>query len=77
MLVIYFVNSLDHYPHSLLVVMAEQELLTPMVATYLLKVERVRVAPTLTVPRVILIEPPLTMGETVSELVVQAGERAC
>lgn len=58
MLGIEFVNSRDPYPHSLLGVMAEQELLTPMVASYLLNVERVRVAPTLNGASVIRIEPP-------------------
>ncbi|WP_461359376.1 aminotransferase class III-fold pyridoxal phosphate-dependent enzyme [Candidatus Darwinibacter acetoxidans] len=77
MLGIEFVNSRDPYPHSLLGVMAEQELLTPMVASYLLNVERVRVAPTLNGASVIRIEPPLTMGETEIERVVQAVERAC
>src|SRR5690606_23461605 len=77
MLGIEFVNSRDPYPHSLLGVMAEQELLTPMVASYLLNVERVRVAPTLNGASVIRIDPPLTMGETEIERVVQAVERAC
>ena len=77
MMGIEFVNSRDPYPHSLLGVMAEQELLTPMVASYLLNVERVRVAPTLNGASVIRIEPPLTMGETEIERVVQAVERAC
>lgn len=77
MLGIEFANSRDPYPHSLLGVMAEQELLTPMVASYLLNVERVRVAPTLNGASVIRIEPPLTMGETEIERVVQAVERAC
>lgn len=77
MLGIEFVNSRDPYPHSLLGVMAEQELLTPMVASYLLNVERVRVAPTLNGASVIRIEPPLTMGEPEIERVVQAVERAC
>lgn len=77
MLGIEFVNSRDPYPYSLLGVMAEQELLTPMVASYLLNVERVRVAPTLNGASVIRIEPPLTMGETEIERVVQAVERAC
>ena len=77
MLGIEFVNSRDPYPHSLLGVMAEQEMLTPMVASYLLNVERVRVAPTLNGASVIRIEPALTIGETEIERVVQAVERTC
>jgi len=76
MLGIEFVNSREPYPHSLLGVMAEQELLTPMVASYLLNVERVRVAPTLNGASVIRIEPPLIIGDQEIERVVQAVERA-
>ena len=76
MLGIEFVNSRDPYPHSLLGVMAEQEMLTPMVASYLLNVEKVRVAPTLNGASVIRIEPPLIIGEAEIERVVQAVERA-
>lgn len=76
MLGIEFVNSKDPYPHSLLGVMAEQEMLTPMVASYLLNVEKVRVAPTLNGASVIRIEPPLIIGEAEIERVVEAVERA-
>jgi len=47
------------YPSSLLGIMAEQEMLTPVLSSYLLNVEKVRVAPTLNGNRVIRIEPPL------------------
>lgn len=63
MLGIEFVSSRKPYPHSLLGVMAEQELLTPMVASYLLNVEKVRVAPTLNGASVIRIEPPLIIND--------------
>ncbi len=51
------------FPGSLLGVMAEQELLTPAISSYLLNVEKVRVAPTLNGNEVIRIEPPLTISE--------------
>lgn len=53
----------DHFPGSLLGVMAEQELLTPAISSYLLNVEKIRVAPTLNGNAVIRIEPPLTISE--------------
>ncbi len=51
------------FPGSLIGVMAEQELLTPAISSYLLNVEKVRVAPTLNGNEVIRIEPPLTISE--------------
>ena len=51
----------DAYPGSLLGIMAEQELLTPAISSYLLNVEKIRVAPTLNGNAVIRIEPPLTI----------------
>lgn len=53
----------DIYPGSLLGVMAEQELLTPAISSYLLNVEKIRVAPTLNGNAVIRIEPPLIISE--------------
>ncbi len=53
----------DNYPGSLLGVMAEQELLTPAISSYLLNVEKIRVAPTLNGNAVIRIEPPLIINE--------------
>ncbi len=50
------------FPGSLLGVMAEQELLTPAISSYLLNVEKIRVAPTLNGNAVIRIEPPLTIS---------------
>ena len=75
MLGIEFVNSKKSYPHSLLGVMAEQELLTPMVSSYLLNVERVRVAPTLNGASVIRIEPALIINDQQIEEVISAVER--
>lgn len=51
------------FPGSLLGVMAEQELLTPAISSYLLNVEKIRVAPTLNGNAVIRIEPLLTITE--------------
>jgi len=50
------------FPGSLLGIMGEQELFTPAVSSYLLNVERLRVAPTLNGNDVIRIEPPLVMS---------------
>lgn len=75
MLGIEFVSSRKPYPHSLLGVMAELELLTPMVASYLLNVEKVRVAPTLNGASVIRIEPALTITDDQIERVISAVER--
>lgn len=51
------------FPGSLLGIMAEQELLTPAISSYLLNVEKIRVAPTLNGNSVIRIEPPLIISE--------------
>ncbi|MBS4022744.1 MAG: aminotransferase class III-fold pyridoxal phosphate-dependent enzyme [Dethiobacter sp.] len=53
----------DTFPGSLLGIMAEQELLTPVISAYLLNKEKIRVAPTLNGNAVIRIEPPLTITE--------------
>jgi acetylornithine/succinyldiaminopimelate/putrescine aminotransferase/predicted amino acid dehydrogenase len=53
----------DTFPGSLLGVMAEQELLTPVISAYLLNQEKIRVAPTLNGSSVIRIEPPLIITE--------------
>ncbi|MDW7738667.1 MAG: aminotransferase class III-fold pyridoxal phosphate-dependent enzyme [Bacillota bacterium] len=63
MLGIEFNMDREQFPGSLLGVMAEQELLTPAISSYLLNVEKVRVAPTLNGNAVIRIEPPLTITE--------------
>jgi len=72
MLGIEFNNCKDAYPNSLLGVMAEQEMLTPMVSSYLLNVEKVRVAPTLNGAGVIRIEPPLIINDEQIENVSKA-----
>ncbi len=63
MLGIEFNVDRELFPGSLLGVMAEQELLTPAISSYLLNVEKIRVAPTLNGNAVIRIEPPLTISE--------------
>jgi acetylornithine/succinyldiaminopimelate/putrescine aminotransferase/predicted amino acid dehydrogenase len=63
MLGIEFNMDREYFPGSLLGVMAEQELLTPTISSYLLNVEKVRVAPTLNGNAVIRIEPPLNISE--------------
>lgn len=50
------------FPSSLLGIMGEQELFTPAISGYLLNVEKLRVAPTLSGNSVIRIEPPLIMS---------------
>ncbi len=49
----------DTFPGTLLGVMAEQEMLTPVLSSYLLNTERLRVAPTLNGKSTIRVEPPL------------------
>lgn len=76
MLGIEFNNLKEAYPHSLLGVMAEQEILTPMISSYLLNVEKIRVAPTLNGANVIRIEPPLIISDKQIVQVGMAIERA-
>ncbi len=63
MLGLEFYMDREHFPGSLLGVMAEQELLTPAISSYLLNVEKVRVAPTLNGNAVIRMEPPLIITD--------------
>lgn len=51
----------DTFPNCMLGVMAEQELLLPVIASYLLNVQGVRFAPTLNGSTVLRIEPPLVI----------------
>ncbi|WP_267397175.1 MULTISPECIES: aminotransferase class III-fold pyridoxal phosphate-dependent enzyme [unclassified Sphingomonas] len=62
--------------HSLLGVLAEQQALAPLVASYLLNVAQLRVAPTLLGSDVLRIEPPLTLEEAEIPLIVAAIEQA-
>ncbi|MFW6270490.1 MAG: aminotransferase class III-fold pyridoxal phosphate-dependent enzyme [Bacillota bacterium] len=63
MLGIEFPESKNVFPDSLLGIMAEQALLTPVISSYLLNKEKMRVAPTLNGNNVIRIEPPLIMDK--------------
>lgn len=63
MLGIEFSVNRDTFRGSLLGVMAEQELLTPVISSYLLNIEHLRVAPTLNGNTVIRIEPPLVITD--------------
>ncbi len=75
MLGVDFGHDRSLYPESLLGVLAEQEFLTPLVASYLLNTERVRVAPTLNGASVIRIEPPLNITEEQIDRIGEAVER--
>lgn len=63
MLGIEFGMTRDTFPGSLIGVMAEQEILTPVISSYLLNTEGLRVAPTLNGSDVIRIEPPLVISK--------------
>lgn len=63
MLGIDFCMERNTFPGSLLGIMAEQELLTPVISSYLLNQEKIRVAPTLNGSNVIRIEPPLIINK--------------
>lgn len=62
MLGIEFGVDQDTFPGSMIGIMAEQELLTPVISSYLLNNEKIRVAPTLNGNQVIRIEPSLTIN---------------
>ena len=61
MLGLEFEMSRADFPGSLLSVLSEQESLTPLITSYLLNIEGLRVAPTLNGNKVIRLEPPLTV----------------
>ncbi|NLY74428.1 MAG: aminotransferase class III-fold pyridoxal phosphate-dependent enzyme [Firmicutes bacterium] len=67
--------SQDNLPGTLLGIMADQEFLSPVVASYLLNVEKIRVAPTLNGADVIRLEPPLIISETDCQKAMDAIER--
>ncbi len=76
MLGLEFQKNAGLYPRSFLQVMAEQELLTPVISSYLLNVERLRVAPTLNGASVIRLEPPLIVSLSQCQQAIQAVEHA-
>lgn len=61
MLGLEFEMSRSDFPDCFLSVLSEQDNLTPLISSYLLNAEGLRVAPTLNGNRVIRLEPPLTM----------------
>lgn len=64
-------------PGAMLGIMAEQELLTPAIASYLLNRHGLRVAPTLNGSSVIRIEPPLIVDEAQCEMALDALADVC
>jgi len=76
MLGIQFGIGRDTFRDSMLGVLAEQELLTPLISSYLLNVEGLRVAPTLNGSDVIRIEPPLIIDEDQCGAALQGISRA-
>jgi acetylornithine/succinyldiaminopimelate/putrescine aminotransferase/predicted amino acid dehydrogenase len=67
--------SQENLPDSLLGIMADQEFLSPVVSSYLLNVERLRVAPTLNGASVIRLEPPLIVTRAQCERALESLER--
>ena len=70
-----FAVNRESWPNSFLGVAAEQDLFTPILSSYMLNVEGVRVAPTLNGNSVIRIEPPLTIRWKECEELLAALER--
>ncbi len=64
-------------PGSMMGIMAEQELLTPAIASYLLNRHGLRVAPTLNGASVIRIEPPLIVDEAQCDMALAALDDVC
>jgi acetylornithine/succinyldiaminopimelate/putrescine aminotransferase/predicted amino acid dehydrogenase len=65
----------EKMPRSMLGVMAEQEFLSPLASSYLLNVEKLRVAPTLNGASVIRLEPPLIISDDQCKQAMDAVER--
>jgi acetylornithine/succinyldiaminopimelate/putrescine aminotransferase/predicted amino acid dehydrogenase len=65
----------ENMPDSILGVMAEQEYLSPIVSSYLLNVEKLRVAPTLNGASVIRFEPSLIISDSQCEYAMDAVGR--
>lgn len=63
------------FPGCLLSVLSEQETLTPLISSYLLNIEGLRVAPTLNGNKVIRLEPPLTATWDECRQVLESLER--
>lgn len=75
MLGVEFDLSRADFPSSYLSVLSYQDNLTPLIASYLLNVEGLRVAPTLNGNKVIRLEPSLTITWEECQIVLQALEK--
>jgi acetylornithine/succinyldiaminopimelate/putrescine aminotransferase/predicted amino acid dehydrogenase len=65
------INRTTH-PGNLLGLLAEQKLLTPLIASYLLHAHKLRVAPTLNGASVIRIQAPLIIAKNEADFLIQA-----
>ncbi len=65
----------ETFPGSMIGIMAEQELLTPVLSSWLLNMEHLRVAPTLNGSSVIRLEPSLTITKEECEYALRAIEK--
>lgn len=75
MLGIEFPDDREGLDGSLLGIMAEQEMLTPVISSFLLNVTGIRVAPTLNGANVIRVEPPLIITKEQCDRALEAFER--
>ncbi|BAS27611.1 aminotransferase class III-fold pyridoxal phosphate-dependent enzyme [Limnochorda pilosa] len=75
MLGIELAASRDTHPQSLLGILGEQGALAPVVASHLLNVEGIRIAPTLNGASVLRIEPPLIASDEVCDQVADGLDR--
>ncbi len=75
MLGLEFEMARSNFSGCLLSVLSEQESLTPLISSYLLNVEGLRVAPTLNGNKVIRLEPPLTVTREECRWVLESLER--
>ena len=62
------------HPRNLLGILAEQRLLSPLIASYLLHVHKLRVAPTLNGASVIRIQAPLVINREEADFLLRAIE---
>lgn len=74
MLGVEFHMDRDTFPGSFLGIMAEQELLAPVISSHLLNVNKIRVAPTLNGSTVIRVEPPLIVNREHCDYALQGFE---
>ena len=63
------------HPGSLMGILAEQKLLTPLIASHLLHVQNLRVAPTLNGASVLRIQAPLVVNKEEADFLIQAIEK--